>query len=101
MGYIKYVHVKVGKMRKADSCVVYPHPQNNIATVQGGRLIMRVDLTTGKGIYNYRCSGHNGTDQLSKPGAMFVVLDAETLEKIKDSVPQSGDYVGSNVCRIL
>lgn len=103
MKFAKCVNVKVGKMRKPDSCVVYPYPINNIALVQGNRLIMRVNLLTGAGVANYSTgSDYPRPTHLShgNKGVMLVAVDAGTLESIKNAVSSPGDYLGSSVCRI-
>lgn len=99
---MKRVTLKVGKMRKADECVVYPHsyldnPDRRF--VQGGRLVAMVDLTTGKARVNYKTgSTHPNSFHLTNhPNVEIVQLSPEEVEAIKAATPKSGDRIGSGV----
>lgn len=103
--FVQRVNLKVGKMRKEDWCVVYP-PQNGQRTVfvQGARLAMRVDLDSGKAIFNYRHGSeypNRGHLIPGMKGVMADILPEETIKAIEEAIPQNGDYLGSSVCQIV
>lgn len=102
---IKSVMIKVGKMRKADDCVVYPetYPDREMGEglrfVQGGRLVMFVDMNTGKAKANYKTGSTYPTSWhlINHPGIEIVQLTPEQVQEIKDATPRSGDLIGGGV----
>jgi len=102
---IKRVTLKVGKMRKADDCVVYPETfldpsrGEGLRFVQGERLVMLVDMSTGKAKANYRTGSGNPTSWhlINHPGIEVVQLTEEQVAAIKDATPKSGDKIGGGV----
>ena len=102
---IQRVMLKIGKMRKADDCVVYPETFSSLndgkelRLVQGERLIMLVDLRTGKAKANYKTgSGYPCSQHLTNhKGIELVQLTEEQVKEIRDATPKSGDRIGAGV----
>lgn len=99
---MKLVTLKVGKMRKADECVVYPlsyldNPDRRF--IQGGRLVGLVDLVTGKARVNYKTGSTypNSFHLQNHPNIEIVQLTPDEIEAIKAATPQSGDKIGGGV----
>lgn len=105
MGYVKSIELKMGKMRKSDSCVVYPNvSEAGWVFVQGKKLALMANLKDGRAIFNYSHGSQYPNRLHCQPGikgARAGHLTDEQVELIKGAIPKSGDYVGSSVCRIL
>ena len=96
---MKQVTLKVGKMRKADDCVVYPETRNSLRFVQGERLVLLVDMETGRARVNYRTGSKYPTSWhlQNHPNIEIVQLSPEDIEAIKAATPKSGDHIGGGV----
>lgn len=104
MGFIKNIELKLGAMRKPDSCVVYPETrQDGLTFVQGDRLVLLVDLSTGKGIANWNTGSNHPTSWHlvgNHPNNKKVTLTSEQIELVRSAIPKSGDCIGSSVCTL-
>jgi len=95
-----WVNLKLGKMRKADRCVVYPAQAHEpLRKFQGDRLVGVVDLNTGKAVINYRTGSSypRFTHLTDHPSVERVELSPYDVQAIKDATPRSGDQVGEGV----
>lgn len=95
---IKTLNIKIGKMRKPDSCVVYSTTNDdpNYRLVQGSRLIMRVNITTNIAIANYNTgSAYPSSHHL--PYGFPLKLDQQLVDSIVDATPKTGDTMGNGV----
>lgn len=105
---MKRVELKIGKMRKTDSCVVYPEYYlkgrgENLLFVQGKRLVMILDTVTGEARANYRHGStypntlHLMEHPMNDGNIETIQLTPEQVEAIKSAVPKSGDRIGGGV----
>ena len=98
---MKQIMLKVGKMRKTDECVVYPVDSTNPNRrfVQGDRLVMIVDITTGKARCNYKTGSTycNSLHLINHPNIEIHQLSPEDIQAIIDATPKSGDKIGGGV----
>lgn len=96
---MKRVNLKLGRMRKADDCVVYPESQKNVRFVQGDRLVLYVDLTTGKARINYRTGSRYPTSRHlhDHPNVEMVQISEADVQAIIQATPRAGDQVGPGV----
>ena len=98
---MKQVMLKVGKMRKADECVVYPVDSSapNRRFVQGDRLVLICDIVTGKARCNYKTGSTycNSLHLINHPNIEIHQLSADQIQAIVDATPKSGDRIGGGV----
>jgi hypothetical protein len=97
---MKRVNLKLGKMRKADECVVYPELHNGKLFVQGDRLVAYICPETGKAIINHNTGSTYPTSWHlvgNHPNTYAVVVDMEIVEEVKKCRPKSGDHIGGGV----
>ena len=98
---MKQVMLKVGKMRKADECVVYPVDSTNPDRrfVQGGRLVMIMDITNGVARCNYKTGSTypNSLHLINHPNIEIVQLSQADVDAIVAATPKSGDRIGGGV----
>lgn len=100
MAQVKNVSLKVGKMRKADECVIYPGATSTNVKIQGERLIMIANLDTKTAIANWNTgSVYPRFDHLrSQPQRTHkVALTSEQVEAIRAAITHSGDTMAGCV----
>lgn len=95
---MKLVSVKIDKMRKSDSCVVYPETREggNIF-IQGERLVALIEPETGKALVNHNTGSNYPTSWhlvVNHPKTYQVTFPPDLLTEIKAAMPKSGDKIG-------
>ena len=98
MGRVETFEYKLAGMRKPDNWIVYPRGQgNDCLTVQGRRAIALVNLTTGKGVLNWRGSNSKAFVHLATSlGAERVTFPKEFVHLAIEFEPKSGDLIGAH-----
>jgi hypothetical protein len=95
--YMKRVMIKIGKMRKADDCVVYPENfKNETIFVQGDRLVMLINPLTREALINHNTGSTYPTSwHLSgnHPNTYRVTVDQILLDQILACRPKRGDKI--------
>jgi hypothetical protein len=97
---MKTVSVKIGKMRKADECVVYPENRDGKLFIQGKRLVALVCPETGRAIINHNTGSSYPTSWHLvgiHPNTYAVIIEQSLLQQIKACQPKSGDHIGGGV----
>lgn len=98
---MKTVLVKIGKMRKADECVVYPESKDGKLFIQGDRLVALICPETGRALINHNTgSSYPNSWHLmgGHPNTYAVIIEQALLDEIKGCQPRSGDHIGGGVC---
>lgn len=98
---MKLVNVKIGKMRKPDSCVVYPETREGERIfIQGERLVALIDPKTGEAVINHNTGSSYPTSwhlAKSHPKTYSATFPEDLLNEIKAAMPKSGDKIGGGV----
>lgn len=98
---MKTVSIKIGKMRKADECVVYPENfQNETIFVQGDRLVMLINPLTREALINHNTGSTYPTSwHLSgnHPNNYKVIIEQSVLDEILACRPKRGDKINGVV----
>ncbi len=106
---MKFIKLKVGKMKKHDDCVVYPGTRQWVTPtgivdsilVQGDRLAMLVNPETGAAIADWK---HSGTVSMlcSRLNQTPIQLTDQQLQAILNARYRSGDSIaGCNAVKIV
>lgn len=101
MAMVKTISVKLGKMRKADDCVVYPRKDGENVIFQGDRVIGMFDPDTRKGVINFTKNPH--FQHLNRVlGAQTWEYTPEFVDECIGATPKSGDVIGaSDICGVV
>lgn len=97
---MKRVSVKIGKMRKADECVVYPEYRDGKLFIQGKRLVALICPDTGRAIINHNTGSSSPTSWHlvgNHPNTYAVTIEQSLLDEIKACQHKSGDHIGGRV----
>jgi len=97
---MKRVMVKIGKMRKADECVVYSELRNGLIFIQGDRLVAMIDPESGKTILNHNTGSTYPTSWHlvgNHKNTYSVVIEQDLIAEILEAQPRSGDAIGGGV----
>lgn len=98
MARVQKFEFKLAGMRKPDHWIVYPRGDgNDCLTVQGRRAIALVNITTGKGVLNWRGSNSKYFVHLATSlGAEPFTFPKEFIRLAIEFEPKSGDLIGSS-----
>lgn len=98
MARVETFNYKLAGMRKPDKWIVYPRGDgNDCLTVQGKRAIALVNLTTGKGVLNWRGSNSKYFVHLTTSlGAVPFTFPKEFVALAIEFEPKSGDLIGAS-----
>lgn len=93
---IKHIDLKLGNMKKAQDFIVYPYKegQTNL-TIQSDKRIAEIDIATGAGRLSTKGSTFIHLSDFM--GAIGITIDKDTVQKLLDIQPHSGDRIGGNV----
>lgn len=94
---MKTITLKLGNMRKPQEFVVYPYKngQEKVSIQSDGRWAT-IEVATGKGLINSKNVNYpNSMSLMFNP--IEITVDQETMNKIFDCQPKSGDRIGAAV----
>ena len=93
MASVKTISLQFQGQRKPQDYVVYPagYKSDGSLNFQSDKTCGRVNPTTGECIYNPKAQYFA---MLLHPSAIHFTMDQETIDKIKEAQPQSGDTMG-------
>ena len=89
---------KFSTRRKAEEFVIYKPDEDGNVVIQSNKTIAQINLKTGKGILNAKGSNSKYFMHLNEfMGARYTKFSPILVNKIKNSMPKSGDRIGKGI----